>query len=86
MDAPILTTSGDFCGLGLAPSEKSLPTVLQKQNCKAALGQSVGKAHQLVMVGSSPVCCVKDQGGHSNLEAVVLWPSCIPPDGDVLYL
>lgn len=86
MDVPILTTTGDFCGLGLVPSEKSLPTVLQKQSLKAALGQSVGKAHQLVMAGSWPVSCIEDQWGHSNLEAMVLWLSCIPPDGDVLYL
>lgn len=86
MDAPILTTSGDFCGLGLAPSEKSLPTVLQKQSLKATLGQSVGKTHQLAMAGSLPISCVEDQWGHSNLEAMVLWLSCIPPDGYVLYL
>lgn len=72
MDAPILTISGDFCGLGPSPSEKSLPTVLQKQSLKAALGQPVGKAHQLVMAGSSSVCCVEDQWGHSNLETMVL--------------
>lgn len=34
----------------------------------------------------SSVCCVEDQWGHSNLEAMVLWLCCIPPDGDVLYL
>lgn len=53
---------------------------------KAALGQPVGKADQLVVAGSSSVCCVEDQWGHSNLEAMVLWLYFIPPDGDVLYL
>lgn len=86
MDAPTLTTFGGFCRLGLAPSEKPLPTVLQKHSLKAALGQPVGKADQLVMAGSLCVCCVEDQWGHSDLEAMVLWLCCIPPDGDVFYI
>ena len=80
------TSSHGFCRLGLPPSEKALPTGLQKQSIKATSGQPVGKADQLAMAGSSSICCLRTSGGHSSLEAVVLRLCCIPPDGIILYL
>lgn len=79
--------SSSFCRLGFSPSEKSLLTVLQKQSLKRCIRPAFWEGRQLVVAGSvSSVCCAEDQWGHSNLEAMVLWLCCIPPDGDVLYL
>lgn len=73
--------------LGFSPSEKSLLTVLQKQSLKRCIRPACWEGRQLVVAGSvSSFCCAEDQWGHSNLEAMVLWLCCIPPDGDVLYL
>lgn len=60
MAGPGLTTSGGFYRLGLSPSGKPLPTVLQKQSLKAALDKPFGEADQLVMAGSSSVCSVEN--------------------------
>lgn len=79
--------SGSFYRLGLSPPEKSLLTVLQNQSLKRCIRPACWEGRQLVVAGSSSsVCCVEDQWGHSNLEAMVLWLCRIPPDGDLLYL